>query len=149
MPEPFIPPEFLNPTQWFWDPRPGPPSTFLLVLGDLFLLLLLAALALYALAPRLVGGHRLRTELLRRLATALAIIGALGGLWGLARALGSPLMAKPLWLWLIVFALVGVVAYAIYYWRTRYPSELQAWDERERRRRWAPAPRKRAAVRRR
>ncbi len=149
MPELAIPPELLNPTQWFYDPRPGPPPTFYLIVGDLFGLLLIAAVALYVVAPRLVNGHRLRTQFVRRLATALGCVGAAGGFWGLARALGWPLLAKPLWLWLTLLALAAVVGYASYFWRTRYAAELSAWDERERRRRWTPTPRKRAAARRR
>jgi hypothetical protein len=149
MPDAFIPPEILSPGRWFSDPTGGSTATFYVLLGGFFGLLLVVGLIVYFLAPRLTKGHRLRTELLRRLVTALAIVGACGVFWVLARVIGLPLFAKPLWLWFTLIALVAVVGYAVYYWRRRYPAELGTWEERERRRRWMPAPRKRAAARRR
>jgi hypothetical protein len=149
MPDAFFPPEFYSPGLWFADPRGTTLAPFYLVLGALFALLLVGGLLAYAFAPRLAKQHRLRADLLRRLTTALAIVGAFGCFWILARSLAIPLFARPLWLWLTLFALVAVVAYALQYWRTRYPAEMRAWAERERRRRWMPAPRKRTGGRRR
>jgi hypothetical protein len=149
MSDAFIPPEFFSPGQWFSDPRVASAPTFYILLADLFGLLLVGGLIVYVLAPRLTKGHRLRTELLRRLVTALAIVGACGLFWVGARALALPLFAKPLLLWFTLVGLFCVLGYAAYYWRRRYPAELTAWDERARRRRWMPAPRKRAAPRRR
>ena len=149
MSDAFIPSEFFSPGQWFSDPRVAATPTFYILLGDLFGLLLVGGLIVYLIAPRITKRHRLRTELLRRLVTALAIIGGCGLFWVGARALALPLFAKPLWLWLTLVGLFAVLAYAAYYWRRRYPLELATWEERARRRRWMPAPRKRAAARRR
>ena len=149
MPDAFFPPELFSPGLWFADPRGSSLAPFYVLLGVIFGLLLVGGLLVYALAPRLVKRHRVRAELLRRLATALAIVGGVGLFWIAARGLGAPLFARPLWLWFTIIAFFVVVGYAVYYWRQRYPVEMRAWEERERRRRWMPAPRKRAAARRR
>ena len=80
---------------------------------------------------------------------ATMLIGALGLFWVLARALGAPLFARPLWLYFTFIALIAVLAYHAYYWRRRYPVEISAYEQQIRRRRWLPTPRKRAAARRR
>ncbi len=59
------------------------------------------------------------------------------------------MFARPLWLYFTFAALGAVIGYYAYYWRRRYPSEVSAYEEQARRRRWMPTPRKRAAVRRR
>lgn len=144
-----IPSEFYSPGQWFSDPYVAIMPPFYVALTALFAVLVVGGLVLYSLAPRLFHGHALRVRLTRQLVIWLAVLGGLGLLWMGARALALPLFAKPLWLWLTLLTLAGVIGYAGYYWRRRYPQELSAWEERERRRRWMPTPRRRAAARRR
>src|SRR5581483_2563146 len=116
--------------------------------GDLFGLLLVGGLIAYALAPRLMKRHRVRVRLFRQFMGWLAAVGALGLFWIVARMLGAPLFARPLWLWFTLIALLAVIGYHTYYWRRRYPGEMSAYEEQARRRRWMPTPKKRAAVRR-
>lgn len=149
MPESFIPPELTIPSRWLTDPSQGPLALFYLLVGDLFGLLLVGGLIAYFLAPRLMKRHRLRIRIFRQLMGWLAGIGALGLFWVLARALGAPLFARPLWLYFTFLALIVVLAYHAHYWRRRYPVEISAYEQQIRRRRWLPTPRKRAAARRR
>jgi hypothetical protein len=149
MPDSFIPRELLLPSLWLTDPTQGATPLFYLLVGDLFGLLLVGGLIAYALAPRLMKRHRIRIRVFRQLMGWLVGIGALGLFWVLARALGAPLFARPLWLYFTFLALIGVLAYHAYYWRRRYPIELSAYEQQIRRRRWLPTPRKRATARRR
>ena len=147
--EPFIPHELQNPRLWLGDPTRGEAYPLYVALGVLFGLVLVGALLARYLAPRLLHGHRLRVDLLRRLADALATIGGVGLFWVACRLVGLPLFARPLWLWFTLLALVAGMGYALYYWRTRYPRDLSAYEEMARRRRWMPSGRRRAAARRR
>ncbi|HLH25060.1 MAG TPA: hypothetical protein VK066_21260 [Chloroflexota bacterium] len=149
MPDSFIPRELLLPPLWLTDPTQGSTAPFYLLVGDLFGLLLVVGLLAYAFAPRLMKRHRIRIRFFRQFMGWLAVVGALGVFWVLARALGAPLFARPLWLWFTFVALIAVLAYHAYYWRRRYPLEMSAYAEQLRRRRWLPTPRKRAAARRR
>jgi hypothetical protein len=149
MPDSFIPRELLLPSLWLTDPNQGSTAPFFLLVGDLFGLLLVGGIIAYVLAPRLMKRHRIRIRLFRQLMGWLAGIGALGLFWVLARALGAPLFARPLWLYFTFLALIAVLAYHAYYWRRRYPIEISAYEQQIRRRRWLPTPRKRAAARRR
>ncbi|HZR98599.1 MAG TPA: hypothetical protein VFE37_07835 [Chloroflexota bacterium] len=149
MPDSFIPRELQLPSLWLTDPAQGSTALFYLLLADLFALLLIGGLIAYALAPRLMKRHRIRIRLFRQLMGWLAAIGALGAFWTLARMLGAPLFARPLWLYVTFIALLVVLGYHAYYWRRRYPAEISAYEEQVRRRRWMPTPRKRAAARRR
>ena len=148
MPNELIPAELLNPARLLAN---HPPSThpFYVTLGVFFVLLLVGSLVAYALAPRLLRRHVIRVRYFRYLMTALAIVGGLGAFWVLCRMVGAPLFAYPLWLWVTLLSLVGVLGYALYYWRRRYPAKLSADEETMRRRRWMPTPRKRTAARRR
>jgi hypothetical protein len=148
-PEPIVPPELLSPGLLLADPRIGWAHPLYVALGVLFGLLLVGSVLAAVLAPRLLKGHKLRVRLLRRLAGALGTVAGLGLFWCIARVVGMPLFARPLWLWFTLIALVAVVGYAVYYWRREYPRALRAYDEVVRRRRWMPTPRRRAAVRRR
>lgn len=133
----------------FADHPTGYAPPLYIALGVLFGLLLVGGLLAYTFAPRLVRRHRLRLRLLRQYSGWLAAIGALGVFWVACRAAGLPLFARPMWLWFTLIALVVVIAYGVYYWRTRYPKEYSAYEEAARRRRWMPTPKKRAAARRR
>jgi len=147
--EPFFPHELWYPALWLFDPRRGELYPLYIGLGVLFGLVFVGAIVAHLLAPRLVRRHRLRLRLLRRLTTALAAISGLGLFWLACRAFALPLFSRPLWLWFTVIALVGVLVYALYYWRRRYPHEARAYEDVVRRRRWMPTPRKRVAARRR
>ena len=149
MSDPLIPPELLNPALWLSDPRQGSAHPLYVALAILFALLIVGSVVLYVLAPRLLRRHRLRIRLARRLMGWVASVAALGLFWTVCRFLGAPLFARPLWLWFTLIALAVVVGYAIYYWRRRYRREISAYEEMVRRRRWLPAPRKRATARRR
>ena len=149
MDQPVVPPELYSLTLMLADPRQGSTHPLYIALGVLFGVLLVASIAAYTFAPRLVHRHRLRTRLLRRLAAAIGTVSALGVFWVVARLVGLPLFARPIWLWFTFIALVAVIGYAVYYWRHRYPGEFSAYEETLRRRRWMPTPRKRAAARRR
>ncbi len=144
-----IPRELYSLSDLFVDHPAGYAPPLYIALGVLFGLLLVGSMLVYAFAPRLVRGHRLRARLLRQLTGWLAAIGALGLFWVVCRAAGLPLFARPLWLWFTLIALVAVIAYAVHYWLNRYPREYSAYEEAARRRRWQPQPKKRAAVRRR
>ena len=149
MPDSFFPPELTTPSLWLTDPYQGSTAPFYLLVGDLFGLLFIGGLLAFFLAPRLMKRHRIRTRLFRQLMGWLAFVGFVGLFWVLVRAVGTPLFARPLWLWFTFAALIAVLAYHAYYWRRRYPVEISAYEEQIRRRRWMPTPRKRAAVRRR
>ncbi|HZU07859.1 MAG TPA: hypothetical protein VFB73_17990 [Chloroflexota bacterium] len=146
---PPIPPELVRPALWLADPWEGSTHPFYLALGGAFALLLLGGLGAYLLAPRLLHGHRVRVRLWRRGATGCALVGGLGLFWTAARLAGLPLFARPLWLWFTLLLFLALVGYTLFYYWRRYPAELSAYEALQRRRRWMPTPRKRAAARRR
>ena len=147
MPESFIPREFTLPSLWLTDPNQGSTALFYLLIGDLFGLLLTGGLVAYFLAPRLMKRHRIRIRLFRQLMGWIATIGALGLFWVFARMLGAPLFARPLWLYFTFIALFAVLAYHAYYWRRRYPVEINAYEQQIRRRRWMPTQHRGSAPR--
>jgi hypothetical protein len=51
-----------------------------------------------------------------------------------------PFLSKRLWLYLWCLAIIGVIAYAVQYWRRSYPRDLADWEDAERRRRYLPKP---------
>jgi hypothetical protein len=146
---PPIPPELVRPALWLADPWEGSTHPFYLALSGAFALLLLGGLGAYLLAPRLLHGHRVRVRLWRRVATSGAIVGGLGLFWTAARLAGLPLFARPLWLWLTLLLFLALLGYTLFYYWRRYPAERSAYEAQQRRRRWMPTPRKRAAARRR
>jgi hypothetical protein len=141
--------ELFNPAYWLRDPFEGTLHPIYLAIGVVFVLIVAASIFVAVMAPRLARRHRVKIKLYREMAAWFGGVGALGLFWVLARLIGSPLFARPLWLWLTVIALAVVAAYYILYWRRRYPSMAQAYAEAERRRRWAPVPKRRATARRR
>lgn len=141
--------ELFNPSYWVRDPFEGTLHPVYLALGAAFALLALGWAAIAIWAPRLSRGHRLKVRLLRQMAAWYGALGALGLFWVLCRLIGSPLFARPLWFWLTILVLVAVTVYYVRFWRVRYPPLAQAYAEAERRRRWMPQPKRRAAARRR
>ena len=145
----FIPREFYTPGELLADHLFGFTPPFYVLLGVLFALLLVGSIVVYFLAPRLVRGHRLRAKVLRQFVAWLGGVSALGVFWVVCRSVGLPLFARPLWLWFTLIALGAVIGYYAYFFRKTYPRQISAYEEEQRRRRYLPQPRKRAAVRRR
>lgn len=145
--DPFV--ELFDPRYWLQDPRDGTLHPLYIALGVLFAALIAASIAAAVLAPRLAKGHRIKARLIRQMAGWFGAISGAGLFWVAARLIASPLFARPLWLWVTVLALLGVAIYYVVYWRRTYPAVAQAYAQAERRRRWGPQPRRRAAARRR
>ena len=145
--DPFV--ELFNPAYWLRDPFEGTLHPLYVALGVLFALIVAGSVAVAIYAPRIGKGHRIKIKLLREMAGWTGAISGAGLFWILARMVGSPLFARPLWLWFTLIAFVALGVYYGTYWRRRYPVAAQAYADAERRRRWAPQPKRRAAARRR
>ena len=141
--------ELFNPAYWLRDPFEGTLHPLYLAIGLVFLLLVVGSIAVAIAAPRLTHGHRVRIKVYREMAAWVGGVSGAGLFWVLCRLIGSPLFARPLWFWLTVIALIAVAVYYTLYWRRRLPSMAQAYADQERRRKWAPQPRRRATARRR
>jgi hypothetical protein len=111
-----------------FDPAPGPPSLWYLVLVALFLFFFVASLVLLVFRRSLFPGHSLHLRLARRFGRYGVTLGATGLVLLAARYLGVYLIQTP---FLLVLAVAGVAAlgvYSFWYFRNRYPQQLAAQE---------------------
>jgi hypothetical protein len=73
--------------------------------------------------------HPIRGTALQRLGLALLLLGGLGVSFAVLRLAAVDLFRMPVWF--VVLGLVELVlaAYALFYWQTRYPAELAAYEQ--------------------
>jgi hypothetical protein len=77
--------------------------------------------------------HPVRGAALRRLGIALLVLGALGVLFSVLWLAAVEPFAMPIWLYGVVVAELGLAAYALFYWRARYPAQRAAYEQSTRR----------------
>jgi len=130
----------LSPDYWWADPGTtieGPvPIGFAIFLG----LVMVLAVALWILAPRLAHEKRPLQRLLVRVAKWSLGFATAGLLLLLFRWQVVPFFSKRFWLIVWGGSIVGAAAYLVYYCRRVYPQRVTAWEESERRRRYLPRP---------
>jgi hypothetical protein len=132
--------ERLSPTYWWDDPGTtieGPiPIGFAIALG----VVMVVAIAVWILAPRLAPEQRLLQRLIARVAKWTLAFAVIGLLLLLCRWQVVPFFSKRLWFAIWGASIVGAAIYLGYYWRRVYPLRVAAWEEAERRRRYMPRP---------
>jgi hypothetical protein len=132
--------ERLLPSYWWTDPGTtidGPIAIgFAAVLGVAFVL----GIAAWIVAPRLSPENRIVQRFIVRIAKWTVGLSAVGLLLLLFRWQIVPFFSKRLWLILWTATVVGMAAYAVYWWRKVYPLRMIAWEESERIRRYLPRP---------
>jgi hypothetical protein len=132
--------ERFSPSYWWTDPGTtidGPlPIAFAVALG----VVLVLAVAVWILAPRLAPENRLHQRLIVRAAKWVLALVAIGLLLLLFRWQIVPFFSKRIWLILWIVAVIAFVGYVYYYWRKIYPARLAEWESSERRRRYMPKP---------
>ena len=130
----------LSPSYWWTDPGTtiDDPITigFAIVLGVAFVLGIVA----WIVAPRLVPENRILQRFIQRIAKWTVGLSAVGLLLLLFRWQIVPFFSKRLWLILWAATVIGMAAYAGYWWRKVYPQRMIAWEESERIRRYLPRP---------
>lgn len=96
--------------------------------------------------PAGIKAHSLHRRLSQRFASYFAWVFGVGLVFFGFRALGVPqVLAMRLWLYVAAIAVLGLVAYAFYYWRARYPAELEDYNARQLKRQYQQAQRRRPA----
>jgi hypothetical protein len=139
----------IDPSFWFEGATAGPATPFTYALIALFALVLVASLVVWLMRRRLFPGQRIKTRLANRLGPWFVTGAAIGLLSTLLRVAQFPILsARVIWLAALLW-LLGLVAYLLRYWRTRYPAELAQVQRDEQRQRFLPKPRRRRTERRR
>ena len=139
----------IDPSYWFEGSTAGPATPFTYALIALFAILLIASLVVWLFRRRLFPGQRIKTRLANRLGPWLVTASAIGLLSTLLRVAQFPILsARIIWLAALLWY-IGLVAYVVRYWRTRYPAELARLQREEMRAQFVPKPRRKRAERRR
>jgi hypothetical protein len=125
----------------FQDEIIGPLSIiFLIVFSAGFV----AALALALRPPARIKAHPLYLRLVQRFANAFAWVFGIGLVLFGFRALGVPqFLAIRLWLYLAALAALALAVYVFYYWRARFPAQLEAYNAQQLKRQYQQARRRR------
>ena len=121
-----------------WDSLTSVPTTdevfnpFGIVFLIVFSLGFLVSIFLYNDGARRHIGHSVKRRMLRRGAgIAMTVFGIGLFFFGIRVLQINPFgFGLRIWLWLSVLAAILMIVYFVYYWRTVYPSELQAYEER-------------------
>jgi hypothetical protein len=139
----------IDPSYWFEGSTAGPATPFTYVLIVLFALALVASLVVWLMRRRLFPGQRIKTRLANRLGPWFVTAAAIGLISTLLRVVQFPILsARVIWL-AALLGLIGLLAYLVRYWRTRYPAELVRLQREEMRQRFVPKPRRKRPERRR
>lgn len=118
----------------------GPLSiVFLIIFGAGFV----AALGLSLRPPARIAAHALHRRLTQRLTSAFMGVFGVGLAFFLMRVLGIPFLGWRLWLYVSALALLALIAYVLYYYRARYPAELEAYNAQQLKRQYQQANRRR------
>ncbi len=130
--------------RWF-DPVPSAEVTplYYVLLGLFAVGAAGTAFARYYWLPRRFKSHRLLRELTRRVSEIWLGLWLLGLAFILSRLTGIPYLAMRIWLLLDVLALLGVAAFAAYYYFNRLPARLAAYAAAETKQRYMPRPKAR------
>ena len=132
--------ERLLPSYWWTDPTEAIGGPIWLAVAVLLVVLFMAGVALWLLAPRIAPTHSLHRRLLIRAAKWSIGLATVGLFLLLFRWQLTPFLSKRLWLFVWIAVTAGMVGYAFRYRRTGYPVDLAAWHDSERRRRYLPKP---------
>ena len=139
----------IDPGYWFEGASAGPATPFTYAMIALFALALVASLVVWLMRRRLFPGQRIKTRLANRLGPWFVTAAAIGLLSTLLRVAQFPILsARVIWL-AALLGLLGLLAYLLRYWRTRYPAELDRLQREEQRQRFLPKPRRKRPERRR
>lgn len=130
----------LSPGFLFEDPRTVQSPAYLVFLGT-FIIAFVAGLVSVLFSERLSRGNRLARQVLDRYGHWMAWLGALGILAVGLRYTNVVLFSKRIWTLLDFLVLIAVLGHLIWYLRFNYPAELAAYQDSERRRRFAPGRR--------
>lgn len=136
--------DWLNPAVWnqvpFEDEMKGPVAiTFLIV----FALGFVASLLLYLRPPAQLKTPALKRRLVTGYASWLLWAFGFGLVSYLFQLMGLPFLGWRVWTWVSALVVVAVVAYIAYHWRTRYRSQLAAYEAQQAKRYYQQQARKR------
>jgi hypothetical protein len=130
----------LNPGHWF-DGNPGSASVWYWIPGLIFLAAVGAGLySYYYLRTRRFAAHALHARMIE----VVGIAAISYGLWGLflllMRFWGVGLLSARILLYLTLLAGLGLIGYALYWYRKEYPTRLRTHLREEERKRFLPTP---------
>lgn len=124
----------------FQDEILGPLAiVFLIVFGAGFVV----ALGLSLRPPGRVRAHGLHRRLLQRATSAFMWVFGVGLTFFVLRVLGIPVVGWRLWLYVSALALLLLIGYLLYYWRARYPAQLEEYTAQQIKRQYQQANRRR------
>jgi hypothetical protein len=139
----------IDPSYWFEGSTAGPATPITYALIVLFALALATSLVVWLMRRRLFPGQRIKTRMANRLGPWFVTAAAIGLISTLLRVAQFPILsARVIWL-AALLGLLGLTAYVVRYWRTRYPAELARLEREEMRQRFVPKPRRKRPERRR
>jgi hypothetical protein len=122
------------------DPYPEPLSALYLVAVVFFAIVAGIGVAAYLGRRRLFPANPLLGGLAARFGLIAAVLGLVGLLLILFRALGVPYVSARILIVLTVIAAVALIAYVVYFFYARYPAILAEYRAAEVRRRYTQPP---------
>src|SRR5262245_5592916 len=121
--------EWLDPTKWtqvpFEDEMKGPLAIGFLIV---FAIGFIASAALYLRPPESIKNHPLKRRTFARFENLLMWTFGFGLVVYAFMLMGLPFLGWRVWLWVSIIALIAVIGYIIYYWRTTYTPQLAAYE---------------------
>jgi small-conductance mechanosensitive channel len=131
---PFDPAKLLDLARWF-NPQPGPASSWYTILGAGFLIAIVIGIYLVWLVPRhFFGNDRYHAQLAANIGQGILWVATIGLIVVIFRLLDVGFFGMRLWLLLDAIAALVLLGYLLWYLRTVYPQRIAA-IERQRRNR--------------
>ncbi|GIW05373.1 MAG: hypothetical protein KatS3mg060_0178 [Dehalococcoidia bacterium] len=139
---PFDPAKLLDLARWF-NPQPGPASSWYTILGAVFLIAIVVGIYLVWLVPRYYfRDNRYHARLLANIGQGILWIASIGLIVVVFRLLDVGFFGMRLWLLLDAIAALVLLGYLIWYLRTVYPVRMAAIERQRRNRDLTPKRRR-------
>jgi len=132
----------LTPGELLVDPRSTPSAVYLGLLA-FFLIVGVGGTLASVLSSRLARGNRIHQRLLDVYGQWAAWLGFAGVVIVGLRYANVSLLSKRIWTILDLLAIAAVAIHFIVYWVRKYPAEIAAYRDEERKRRYLPGTRRR------
>ena len=123
---------------------PTDESGYFLALTIVFALLFIASAFAYLRRAKLAGDNPILRRVIRRAARAGMWTAGIGLFLALMRYTQVPYLSMPIWMLLLIIAMIVIVGFFVYDLSERYPLAVHQLRESHRERRFRPTPKPRA-----
>lgn len=139
---PFDPAKLLDLGRWF-NPQPGPASSWYTILGAFFLIAIVAGIYLVWFVPRhFFRDHRYHAMLAANIGQGILWVATIGLIVVVFRLLDVGFFGMRLWLLLDAILALVLIGYLVWYLRTVYPKRIAAIERQRRARELQPRRRR-------